>query len=72
VRARTHQNLIWSRQRQANALRSTLREFYPAALAAFDELARWRSDFALGHSLPDVRRRSLGRARRPGRGPRHY
>jgi len=39
VLARTHQNLIWSRQRQANALRSTLREFYPAALAAFDELA---------------------------------
>lgn len=39
VLARTHQNLIWSRQRQANLLRSTLREFYPAALAAFDEIA---------------------------------
>ena len=39
VLARAHQNLIWSRQRQANALRSTLREFYPAALAAFDEIA---------------------------------
>jgi transposase len=38
VLARAHQNLIWSRQRQANLLRSTLREFYPAALAAFDDL----------------------------------
>jgi transposase len=36
--ARAHQGLIWSRQRQLNALRSSLREFYPAALAAFDEL----------------------------------
>jgi hypothetical protein len=35
VLARSHQSLIWSRQRQANLLRSTLREFYPAALQAF-------------------------------------
>jgi transposase len=33
--ARTHQNAIWSRQRQLNALRSALREYYPGALAAF-------------------------------------
>ena len=33
--ARTHQTMIWTRQRQANQLRSMLREFYPAALAAF-------------------------------------
>ncbi|MGH9072282.1 MAG: IS110 family transposase, partial [Acidimicrobiales bacterium] len=39
VLARAHQSMIWSRGRQANALRSTLREFYPAALVAFDELA---------------------------------
>jgi transposase len=39
VLARTHQNLIWTRQRQSNALRSTLREFYPGALEAFDDLA---------------------------------
>ena len=38
VLARAHQGLVWSRQRQLNQLRSTLREFYPAALAAFDEL----------------------------------
>ena len=38
VLARTHQSLIWTRQRQLNQLRSTLREFYPGALEAFDEL----------------------------------
>jgi transposase len=38
VLARAHQGLIWTRQRQVNALRSTLREFYPAALLAFDDL----------------------------------
>jgi transposase len=39
VLARTHQTMIWSRQRQTNTLRSMLREFYPGALQAFDELA---------------------------------
>ena len=40
VLARAHQSMIWSRQRQTNTLRSMLREFYPAALAAFgDDLA---------------------------------
>ena len=38
VLARSHQSLIWTRQRQLNQLRSTLREFYPAALDAFDQL----------------------------------
>jgi hypothetical protein len=38
VLARAHQSLIWTRQRQLNQLRSTLREFYPAALDAFDQL----------------------------------
>jgi transposase len=36
--ARAHQNLIWTRQRQAGQLRSTLREFYPGVLHAFDDL----------------------------------
>jgi transposase len=35
VLARAHQRLIWDRQRQVNRLRSTLREFFPGALAAF-------------------------------------
>ena len=38
VLARAHQSMIWSRRRQANMLRSALREFYPAALAAFEDL----------------------------------
>ena len=39
VLARAHQTMVWSRSRQTNLLRSTLREFYPAALVAFDNLA---------------------------------
>ena len=33
--ARTHQNTIWSRQRQVNTLRSALKDYYPGALEAF-------------------------------------
>ena len=44
--ARAHQTMIWSRVRQVNALRSLLREYYPAALAAFGtdlaDRTRWR------------------------------
>src|SRR6266511_259220 len=36
--ARTHQSLIWDRTRQVLRLRSALREFFPAALQAFDDL----------------------------------
>ena len=32
VLARAHQNLTWARTRHTNALRSALREYYPAAL----------------------------------------
>jgi hypothetical protein len=39
ILARAHQTMVWSRGRQTNVLRSTLREFYPAALMAFDDLA---------------------------------
>ena len=35
IATRAHQTMIWSRVRQVNALRSLLREYYPAALAAF-------------------------------------
>jgi hypothetical protein len=38
VVARVHQTLIWDRQRQLLRLRSALRAFFPAALAAFDDL----------------------------------
>jgi transposase len=39
VLARAHQNLIWARQRHVNQIRSVLREFYPAACVAFEDLA---------------------------------
>jgi transposase len=58
VLARAHQNLIWSRNRHTNALRSALREYYPAALAAFDDLA--------DRDAPAV----LGRAPTPAEGAR--
>ena len=39
VLARAHQTMVWTRTRHTNQIRSTLREFYPAALDAFDDLA---------------------------------
>ena len=38
VLARAHQDLVWTRQRDTNRLRSLLREFFPAALDAFPDL----------------------------------
>ena len=38
VLARAHKTLIWERTRHLLRLRSTLREFFPAALVAFDDL----------------------------------
>ncbi len=38
VVARAHQALIWDRHRHLLRLRTALREFFPAALDAFDEL----------------------------------
>jgi hypothetical protein len=37
ILARAHQSMIWTRGRQTNTLRSTLREYYPNALVAFGE-----------------------------------
>jgi transposase len=39
VLAQAHQSLIWTRTRHTNALRNALREYYPAALVAFEDLA---------------------------------
>jgi transposase len=58
VLTRGHQNLIWARNRHTNALRSALREYYPAALAAFDDL-HGRDTLAV-----------LGRAPTPAEGAR--
>ena len=38
VAARAHQTMIWTRQRNTAMTRSMLREYYPAALTAFDDL----------------------------------
>jgi transposase len=38
VVARTHKTLIWERTRQIQRLRHQLREYFPAALEAFDDL----------------------------------
>jgi transposase len=38
VVARAHKTLIWERTRHAQRLRNALREFFPAALQAFDDL----------------------------------
>jgi transposase len=39
VVTRAHKTLIWERTRHTLRLRQTLRDFFPAALAAFDDLA---------------------------------
>ena len=62
--ARTHQTIVWTRQRQANQLRSMLREFYPAALEAFgDDLAGRDALAVLAIAPTPGTGRSLTRAR---------
>lgn len=74
IAARAHQTMIWSRVRQVNALRSLLREYYPAALAAFGTNLADRDALAVldaaptpeqGRRLSQVRIESL--LRRAGR-----
>jgi transposase len=50
VLARAHQSLIWDRTRHTNRLRNDLREYYPAALEAFDVLADRDSLAVLGRA----------------------
>jgi len=65
VLARGHQNLIWARTRHTNALRSALREYYPAALQAFDNLADRDALAVLGRapSPQEAARLSLAKVR---------
>ena len=58
VVARAHQNLIWARVRHTNQLRNALREYYPAAIETFPNLAD-RDTLAI-----------LGRAPTPSQGTR--
>ena len=63
VLARAHQLLIWIRRRQVNALRATLREPYPAALAAFGEELADRDAVAVLEKAPAPKAgRSLSQA----------
>ncbi len=48
--ARTHQNLIWARVRHTNQLRNALREYYPAALETFADLAHSDAVAVLGRA----------------------
>jgi transposase len=55
VLARAHQGLIWARTRHTNQLRNALREYYPAALEAFPDLADRDTLAVLGRApTPDV------------------
>jgi len=58
VLARTHKTLIWERTRATQRLRHQLREYFPAALEAFDDL-----------DAPDTLE-LLGKAPEPGRAAR--
>jgi transposase len=64
VAARAHQTMIWSRVRQVNALRSLLREYYPAALAAFGTDLADRDALAILAAAPSPEQgRRLSQAR---------
>jgi transposase len=63
VLARAHQSLIWTRQRQTNQLRSTLREFYPGTLDAFTELASGDALAVLAVAPTPSRGRQLSRSK---------
>ena len=55
VLARAHQSLIWGRNRHTNRLRNALREYYPAALEAFPNLADRDTVAVLGRApTPDI------------------
>ncbi len=62
VLARGHQNLIWIRNRHTNMLRSTLREYYPAALEAFNDLAHPDALAVLERAPTPAKGRSLTRS----------
>jgi transposase len=64
--ARTHQSMIWDRTRQVLRLRSALREFFPAALQAFDDLAAADTLELLGRAPDPDRAARLSRSQLVG------
>lgn len=63
VVSRAHQNLVWDRHRQLLRLRSALREYFPAALDALDELASPHALRLLALAPEPQRARRLPRSR---------
>ena len=59
VLARTHQGLIWARTRHTNMLRAGLREYFPAALATFGDLAHHDTIAVLGAAPTPAAARAL-------------
>jgi hypothetical protein len=66
IAARAHQNLIWDRHRQVLRLRSSLREYFPAALEAFEDLAAADALDLLGAAPDPQRAARLSRSRIAG------
>jgi len=62
ILARTHKTLIWERNRQVQRLRHQLREYFPAALEAFDDLAAADTLELLGKAADPARAARLTRA----------
>jgi transposase len=62
VLARTHKTLIWERTRQVQRLRHLLREYFPAALAAFEDLDAADALELLGRAPEPARAARLTRA----------
>ena len=62
VLARTHKTLIWERTRQVQRLRHQLREYFPAALEAFDDLDAPDTLELLGKAPEPARAAKLTRA----------
>jgi transposase len=63
ILARAHQRMVWARGRQTNQLRSTLREFYPAALDVFDDLSSADALAVLGIAPTPALGRQLSRSK---------
>ena len=62
VLARTHKTLIWERARQVQRLRHQLREYFPAALEAFEDLDASDTLELLGKAPDPARAARLTRA----------
>ncbi len=63
ILARAHQRMVWTRGRQTNQLRSTLREFYPAALEVFDDLSSADALAVVGVAPTPALGRALSKAK---------